>query len=177
MRYTPDQKKLTHERMLGAAGESFRKHGYGGIGVDGLAKAAGVTSGAFYKHFSSKSAAFAEVIKAGLSEVVAGVGQFREAHGKNWWKAFADFYVGERRLNELNNSCSLQSLSGEAMRGDEQVRVNFEASLMEIVEATGDDFETAIANLSLLIGGVTLARAVQDPALADRIAKAVGGKF
>jgi TetR/AcrR family transcriptional regulator, transcriptional repressor for nem operon len=46
------------ERLIEAAGRGFRTSGFGGIGVDGLAKAAGLTSGAFYIHFSSKREAF-----------------------------------------------------------------------------------------------------------------------
>ena len=45
------------ERLIEAAGRGF-PHWFGGIGVDGLAKAAGLTSGAFYIHFSSKREAF-----------------------------------------------------------------------------------------------------------------------
>ena len=39
-----EQKAETHQRMLQAAVRSFRQHGFAGIGVDGIAKAAGVTS-------------------------------------------------------------------------------------------------------------------------------------
>lgn len=52
------RKEETWRLMLEAAGRAFRSPGYDGIGVDGLAKGAGVTSGAFYAHFGSKAAAF-----------------------------------------------------------------------------------------------------------------------
>ena len=41
-----EKKQETRQRILDAAGRGFRKGGYDGIGVDGLAKQAGVTSGA-----------------------------------------------------------------------------------------------------------------------------------
>ena len=59
------KKQLTHRKMLDAASMSFRSNGYAGIGVDGIAKAAGVTSGAFYAHFGSKDKAFKSVLDMG----------------------------------------------------------------------------------------------------------------
>ena len=40
-------------RLVDAAGRGFRTGGFGGAGVDALAKGAGLTSVAFYAHFSS----------------------------------------------------------------------------------------------------------------------------
>ena len=65
MVYREEQKKLTRQRIVDAAGRGFRRGGYGGIGVDGLAKEAGMTSGAFYVHFDSKKAAFRESMLQG----------------------------------------------------------------------------------------------------------------
>jgi TetR/AcrR family transcriptional repressor of nem operon len=56
--------------MVEALGHRFRKYGYGGIGIDGLSKSAGVTSGAFYTNFGSKHEAFTTALEAGLDEVV-----------------------------------------------------------------------------------------------------------
>jgi TetR/AcrR family transcriptional repressor of nem operon len=177
LRYKPEQKKETHTRMVKAAGESFREYGYGGIGVDGLAKAADVTSGAFYKHFKSKSTAYAEVLESGLSEVVTAIEHFKAEHSEDWWKEFAKFYVGERRENPLANSCTLQSLSGETMRANESARALFEIKLKEIIAVTGDNFDDAVVKISILVGGVTLARAVNNPEFSDKIATALANQF
>ena len=66
MRHKGVNKEETHQRMLEAVGCGFRDRGYAGIGVDGLAKTAGVTSGAFYAHFGSKGEAFDVALAAGL---------------------------------------------------------------------------------------------------------------
>ena len=57
MRYSAEHKKQTRARILAAAGQLFRREGYGGSGIDGLTRGAGVTNGAFYGHFRSKSEA------------------------------------------------------------------------------------------------------------------------
>jgi AcrR family transcriptional regulator len=64
-----EQKEQTRQRILEAAGRSFRKGGFGGIGVDGLAKEAGLTSGAFYVHFGSKAEAFRESVQQGMADL------------------------------------------------------------------------------------------------------------
>ncbi len=43
MRHKGVNKEETRQKMLEAVGRGFRGHGYAGIGVDGLAKTAGVT--------------------------------------------------------------------------------------------------------------------------------------
>ena len=67
MRRKGVNKEETRRKVLDSASKSFRKHGYAGIGVDYLAKSAGVTSGAIYSHFGSKEGAFDEVLAEGLA--------------------------------------------------------------------------------------------------------------
>lgn len=177
-----DQKLDTRQRLLEGVGRGFRRAGFGGIGVDGLAKEAGVTSGAFYAYFDSKTHAFRETIIDGMHRLKEGVLQFQNLHGKHWWQRFVPFYLQERRTCELSVSCVLPSLTEEVVRSDKRSRAAFETELREIaaVVATGpksldapDDVESAYASLATLLGGVTLARAVNDPALAQSIASSV----
>jgi len=174
-----EQKLQTHQRILDAAGRVFRKGGFGGAGVDGLAKEAGVTSGAFYVHFASKSAAFRESVVQGVSDVNRAVQDFQAKHGEAWWPAFVHFYLGARRKCDLSESCGLQSLTTEVARADASVRSAFETELRNVAStiAAGPksanapaDVDEAYAALATLIGAVTLARAVSDPMLAERIA-------
>lgn len=175
------QKQQTRNRILDAAGRGFRKGGYGGIGVDGLAKEAGLTSGAFYVHFGSKADAFREAVVDGLEQLRAAIRDLQDARGPAWWPTFVRFYLGERRRCDLAESCALQSLSPEMARADAASRERYGAKLGEIAEAIAAgpdspgkpaDTDAALVALSLLAGAVTLARAVADPALADRIAEA-----
>lgn len=174
-----EQKAETRRRILDAAGRVFRKGGLGGSGVDGLAKEAGVTSGAFYVHFESKSAAFRESVIRGVSDVATAIKHFQAAHGSSWWKEFVRFYLGEKRKCALAESCGLQSLASDVARADEPSRGAFTAELLKVATAlvsgpaTPDGpstVEEAYAALATLIGAVTLARAVNDLAVARRIA-------
>lgn len=183
MRYSAEHKKETRARIIDAAGQLFRREGYGGSGIDGLTKAAGVTNGAFYGHFKSKSEAFRTAVMAGLEQLRLGVVELKASQGKRWLITFIDFYLGPKRTCDIGQSCALPSLSPDVMRADAETRNAYEAELRQIIDevasglsdhSTTERDDVAIALLALLSGGVTLARAVPDPALSERIAQAVG---
>ncbi|AOJ29534.1 MULTISPECIES: TetR/AcrR family transcriptional regulator [Burkholderia] len=180
MRYSVEHKHETRTRILEAASRLFRQEGYGGSGIGPLTKAAGVTNGAFYGHFKSKGEAFRTVVLDGLDQLRQGVAALKAEHGARWRRPFVSFYLGPRRTCALGESCALPSLSPEVMRADDDTRDAYEQALRQIVDEVssglGDppDDDRAIAFLALLSGGVTLARAVRDPELAQRIADAVG---
>lgn len=176
-----EQKEQTRQRMRQAAAEGFRSQGYG-IGVDGLAKRAGVTSGAFYANFSSKADAFREAVAFGMDELLGGIRYFQQEHGQAWWTEFVRFYLGEKLTCDLAQSCSLQTLTPELARADDATKCLFRAKLQAIAEAVVDGpdsphkpttMESALTALSSLIGAVTMARAAGDESMAQAIAKAM----
>ncbi|MCU7802281.1 MAG: TetR/AcrR family transcriptional regulator [Candidatus Thiodiazotropha sp. (ex Lucinoma borealis)] len=182
MKYDPAHKLATHIKILEAIHRGFRRQGFEGAGIDGLAKDAGVTSGAFYKHFNSKADAFRESVSLGVVEFRAAVEHFQKEHGDAWLDEFAKFYLGEKRCSELGDSCGLQSLTPEVARSDLTTRSIFQSELLKAAKsfsaglplmAEPQGTNRAWATIALLIGGVTLARAVEDPLLADEIADAV----
>ena len=176
-----EQKEQTRQRILEAAGRGFRKGGFAGIGVDGLAKEAGLTSGAFYAHFDSKAHAFRESMTRGMADLRGGVLYYQAEHGRAWWPEFVRFYLSAKRTCELSESCTLQAMPMEVARSDEASRAAFESGLREVAQAIVEgpvsrraprDIETACAALSSLVGAVTLARAVGSKDFAAQIAAA-----
>ena len=182
VRYSAEQKREARARIAAASGRAFRRHGFGGVGVDGLAKEAGVTSGAFYGHFKSKDDAFREIAVAGLQDLAATIRQLQADHGEAWIATFVDFYLGERRTCDLAESCALQSLTPDVMRADEATRSAYEAVFGEVVDAVAaglqrmsdaDRQQSARALLAVLSGGVTLARSMVSPDASAQVAQAI----
>lgn len=177
-----DKKAQTRKKMLDAAGCKFRKHGYSGVGVDGLAKAANVTSGAFYAHFGSKDAAFDAVLATGLNDVIETIPIYQSKHGTDWVNAFVDYYMGKPHRSKLSCACAMATLTPEVVRSDSKVRQAFEKKMTLIAElvASGlagtsdrDRLARAWALLSILVGGLNVSLAVKNLKLADEIAIAV----
>lgn len=182
MRYKTEHMGKAHAEILGAVGRGFRRRGYGGIGVDGLAKEAGVTSGAFYGHFPSKAEAFTAAAVAGLEELREAVEHLRETSGDTWLETFVDFYLSIRRTCEMGESCALQSLTLDVTRADMATKAAYEAELLKVIEAVAAGLsngtlarrrKSAWAILALLSGGVTLARASNDKTVGEDIAGSI----
>jgi AcrR family transcriptional regulator len=182
MRYGPTHKEDARAKILHAAGRGFRAHGYGGIGVDGLAKEAGVTSGAFYGHFPSKADAFHAAAVAGLVELREAVESLRAKDRQRWLAKFVEFYLSFKRTCEMEDSCALQSLTPEVARAGQKTKIAYEAEMLRLIEAIAGGLphgslprrrKTAWAILALLSGGVTLARAINDQKMGIQIASAV----
>lgn len=181
MAQLPTKKEQTRARILDAASQSFRSSGYAGTGVDGIAKTAGVTSGAFYAHFGSKDGAFEAALAAGLDEVIQSIPNFQCEFGAAWVGAFADYYLGEAHRNDLACGCAMTTLSPEVARADPDMHTAYEAKMNRIVSLIADGLSgnseearhtRAWAMLSTLVGGLTLSRAVANPDIANRIAEA-----
>ena len=54
MRYEPDYKAKTRQKVLDEAARTLRSEGLQGMGVASVMGKAGLTHGAFYAHFASK---------------------------------------------------------------------------------------------------------------------------
>lgn len=174
--------QASKERMVAAAGQAFRTHGFGGIGVDGLAKGAKLTSGAFYFHFPSKLDVFIESVRSGLDELREAIERSQSTDGASWLASFSSFYMGFKRTCDLGEGCTLPTLSSEVERAGKKARSVYQEKLVEVAKAVANgldvtspisDRDRAWVILALLSGGVTMARTVSDKALSDEIASAI----
>lgn len=180
MRYSAEHKQETRRRILAAAGRDFRKQGFSLAGIDGLARGAGVTSGAFYGHFRSKVEAFRAALSGGLTELRLGIEQCQAQAPEKWVEALAEFYFTTRVTCDLAEGCALPSLSADVARSDAKTKATFQKEFQAIVAAlaqglpgrdANDREARALVMTALFAGGVTLARSVRDKALRDRIAR------
>lgn len=138
-------------RILQAAGKLFRAHGYDGVGLNDLMRAAGLTRGAFYAHFPSKAALFTAVMQD--AHPILRKLQERTGHGEKegdalWTQMreiFAAYLKFEHR-EEIWAGCSMAMLthdvgraSAEAKAAQDQVLGLMEAEVIRGQGiATGD---------------------------------------
>lgn len=167
MRYQPGDKEKKRKELLKASGGLVKKNGFAATGVDALMQAAGVTSGAFYSHFSSKS----ELLKALIeSELLAS----REMWAGNphetaeEWIAFElDRYLNIGHVKHPEAGCVLPSLAAEIGRADTSVREIYAHELMKgqkiLAERLGSE-ELAWAFICQLVGAILMARTMPHEA-------------
>jgi len=161
----------TGERLRAAAGRGFRAGGFGGAGVDALAKEAGLTSGAFYAHFGSKAEAFRAALADGLQGFADKVRADQAAHGADWREAFLDFYLYDLLERPIANGCTLSALTADAARADVATRESYDAGVAAIVAALAEGLDgpdpraRAWQMLVVLMGAAGIGRALVQPEL------------
>lgn len=174
-----ERKEETRAKLLAAAGRGFRKHGFAGIGVDSIAKAADATSGAFYAHLGSKDGAFLAALEAGLDEALEAIPGWQRDHGAGWVTAFTDHYFGDAHRSDLECGCAMASLAPEVAKAPAAAKALYEQKMAAIAAVIAEGLDggsqeerisRAWAFLGALTGGLTMSRAVADPRLAEAIA-------
>ncbi|OWV87614.1 hypothetical protein ATY78_03700 [Rhizobium sp. R635] len=174
MRYPPDQKAKARAAMVEAGAKALRQNGFNGIGVDGLASAAGVTSGAFYSNFANKEALLQEVIGACLGEpFVNAEGTVSERRQK--LKEWLTVYFSVAHRDSPGTGCVMPALSADVARASGDVRDTYTGrikflvtKIAEVVEGEIHERERKAWNIiALMIGSVSAARAMSDQQYAE----------
>ncbi|MDR3635453.1 MAG: TetR/AcrR family transcriptional regulator [Isosphaeraceae bacterium] len=179
MRYPADHKQKTRQRILDAAAVVFRREGLQAGSVDKVMGEAGLTAGGFYTHFTSKEALFAEMLTEALRQGRVIFGKEDEGlTGSERIRAIVGKYLSPAHRRMIDRGCPMPPLLPELPRAGEPARRAFEEALGAIVAALEPHLEEdggatrsdrALALVALLVGGMTLSRAVADDALANRI--------
>ncbi|ARP81587.1 hypothetical protein CAL12_12745 [Bordetella genomosp. 8] len=179
MRKSREEAARTRERIIAAAGQEFRRNGIAATGLAGLMSAAGLTHGGFYKHFASKDELVAEAcgksINGVLDDLVERVAQ--EPPDRRL-AAFLQSYLSVAHRDAPENGCGLAALGSELGRAGDATRAAttraFER-MADIIAGYLPDPQSPDARarartiMAALIGTVAMARAMDDPALSDRL--------
>ena len=174
-----EQKQQTHRRIVDVAVRQFGEQGLGGAALQRIMKEAGLTHGGFYSHFDSKADLVAEALAAALrtaSERLFGRVDHLSAPERR--KRLLDTYLSPAHRDAPGAGCPLASTSADVARSSACVRRAYEDELRRIIEHIRADFHEladdaahvrAVGTMALCVGGLLLARAVEDPALSDDI--------
>jgi TetR/AcrR family transcriptional repressor of nem operon len=175
MRYPVEETATKHERIVKEASRLFRERGFENVSVGEVMKAAGLTHGAFYAHFDSKEELQAAAVAYG-QEVSLGRLQ-RSNKRKNGKGSFTDAYLSPWHRDNPGDGCTMAALAQEVARSTPELKASFEQGLENILSAKRGDRQEAIFWAAALIGGVVLARAVQNPRLSDEILSSIRQKL
>ncbi|AKJ26696.1 TetR/AcrR family transcriptional regulator [Caldimonas brevitalea] len=175
----PSRKELTHERIVRTAARIIRASGYHGTGVADIMKAAGLTHGGFYAHFPSRDALLAEASDQAGAEGVASLTQAAaRAPAGEGLQALLDAYLSDAHLQQPERGCPVAALGSEMPRQSPEVRAAATRrikELVDLIERLRPDWgqpgahDAALATLSAMLGALLVARAVDDPRLADAV--------
>ncbi|OQW57669.1 MAG: hypothetical protein A4S14_20025 [Proteobacteria bacterium SG_bin9] len=184
MRISKAEAERNRARLVDAAAKILREQGIEGVGVDALAKAAGVTHGGVYSHFKSKDDLAAAAVERALQVSAGEWREFVEAEGGAHALArMIRSYVSRTHRDNPGTGCSITSLGAEAGRGGKKLRDVFSTGVTDLIAemqkanpapTEAEARERAIVNVATMIGAVVMARAaVADTDLSDDILKLV----
>jgi AcrR family transcriptional regulator len=175
VRYPKEHKEQARQRLVAGGARLAKKRGFAAAGVDDLAAAAGVTSGAVYKHFGGKSELLAAIIKAELARSAALFAAVQGGDSEHLDKALTR-YLSREHVEHPEHGCALPSLTADVARSGPEVRQAFDDGLIALHAALTPHVRSADAAWSLIaqaVGAVTLARAMQDVAGQRKLLSAV----
>jgi TetR/AcrR family transcriptional regulator, transcriptional repressor for nem operon len=178
MRVSRVQAAENRETVINAASRLFRENGFDGIGLKDLMKGANLTQGAFYKQFESKDDLAAKASARALECAVQRWSEAAAANPEDPLEAVMSLFLSAAHREERADGCPLVALGADAARQGSEVKASFEAGIRThfdlLARFLGDGehaqpTQKAMVILSLMVGAVTLSRAVNDVALAQSI--------
>lgn len=188
MRVSKERAAENRERIVTAAARLFRERGLSGVGVDALTQAAGLTHGSLYSQFGSKERLATEALNHALARSSERLGDARTL------KDYVSRYLSPEHRDRPGDGCVMAALGGEIPRQGDALRHGFTDAIRATMDRiarlapgaadgrdennvgdaddAGSTDDQALAVLATLVGALTLARAVDDPDLSDRILSA-----
>ncbi|GHH85764.1 hypothetical protein GCM10018793_55060 [Streptomyces sulfonofaciens] len=170
MRYTKDHKAKAKAAILRQASGTMKEKGFHGVGVDALATAAHVTSGALYSNFAGKEGLLEEVVAAEVGLQFAGVADAGPdpAERRRRLVEILRSYLSDQHRADPGGGCVIPSLSADVARAGDSVRETYRRRMLELVNTlapamTGTPQEQdrhAWAMIASIVGAVTIARAL-----------------
>ncbi|RDH42585.1 TetR/AcrR family transcriptional regulator [Zooshikella ganghwensis] len=167
--WSKEHKGQVRNQILESAARLFMRRGFDNVSIDEVMQNAGLTRGAFYAHFKSKSELYAEAIRdAALKSIHA-----QEKAPPICERVENYLSVAHRKGEEM--ACPLAFLVSDVSQQNDTVRdvytKVFKGFVTRLSESTQENIsnQQALQSAVLMIGGMAIARALNDDSLAEQL--------
>ena len=171
MPWPKDHKTRTRARIVEAAAAAFRARGVGGVRVEDVMAAAGLTHGGFYAHFESKDELLAESLEHAGGETIDALSRHAGTDGPELG-AVIDAYLSPGHAAHPERGCPVAALGPEVARAEGRPRRDLARGVKQRIawmrsllpprrgRAAGgeEQEELVIGALACMVGGLILAR-------------------
>lgn len=178
MKKSKAQTAETRRRIILTAVTEIRRKGIHETSIADVMEAAGLTHGAFYRHFTSKDQLVAEACRectlASVEEQLAATSPHDQARAA----AIVDSYLSTTHRDDVATGCTFAALGSELARADEGTRAAASTRVLSLVDVISKRFDgvspelakaRAILAVSAMVGAVTMSRIVTDPDVSEAI--------
>jgi TetR/AcrR family transcriptional regulator, transcriptional repressor for nem operon len=169
MRVSRQKAAENRERIIDAAGALLRANGFGGIGVADIMKAADLTHGGFYGHFSSKDDLVAQACRKVTAQAATNWEKTAAKAPDDPYAALLTRYLQPRHRDEPGQGCVFAALGADAARSGVVVQDAFADGLEPLIDllaksapgsTKAERRRKGVAAMAGLVGALLLARAV-----------------
>lgn len=178
MPYPKGHHTEVRKRIVESARRLFNRHGFDTVSIDRIMAGAELTRGGFYNYFESKSDLYTEVLGC----------FFTDPDWKNRWadvevdmesaevaSQVIRAYLSRQHYEDVENSCPMVALPSDVSRSGRKAKGAFEtvfAAMVSVLERSlvskaRERHATAQALAALCVGGMVVARAMENRASAD----------
>ncbi len=180
MPYSAKHKLETRQRILESARRLFNSKGFAEVSIGEVMENAGLTHGGFYRHFRDKDELYAAAVRWFLCEEAPKPWQRprRGAARKSRAQRIVDAYFSLDHFDDREGCCPLIGLPSDVSRGGEAVKAAYQSVLEKLLGLLQADLagpgarERALSLVALCVGGMVVARSVEDSALAHDLRRA-----
>jgi len=179
MPYSPEHRAQVRERIILSARRLFNRHGFSAVSIDDVMAEAGLTRGSFYAYFQSKNDLYAHAITAILGEkkIANRDGVSIDPRAADLSAEIIADYLSVDDFENVDGASPLIALANDVARTEAGVKLALEQVLKALVDIFEQGLQRdgaaarrkALAIASLCVGGMVLARTVEDRALADEL--------
>ncbi len=171
-------KAATHDRILDIAAARIRRDGINGLAVAELMNEAGLTHGGFYRHFDSREQLIAEAAQRALTQGSAWTIAAGQLGGQRGFAALIDGYLSTQHRDHPEAGCGVAGVAADAARAGGPAQASYSRQVKECLAVIADLIDNpdhqaaereAVLTLSVLVGAISIARAVDDPDLSKQI--------
>ena len=173
MRYPPDRKIATRQRIVAAASRAFRERGVAETGVDEVMRRAGLTHGGFYAHFRDKAELVGEACVAAFAEAVPNLKRISARRTRaERIRLLIDSYLGTSHRDNRSAGCAIVAVAADVSRLEGDARAAYSRALevhlerladaLRLADDPAENLAEATHLMSALVGALLCARALGD---------------
>ena len=179
MRYRPEHKVETHQKIVKDASRRIRAEGITGTAVSAVMRDAGLTHGGFYKHFGSKDELFMESLSEAFQEIADCLAHAAEqSKPETAWKAIVKTYLSLEYCDHVEYGCPLTALAPELARVDKTMKPQifeelkkYRSRMLPFMpgQRTADKERAFFSIFSTMVGATEIARMLPEPAMREKV--------
>jgi AcrR family transcriptional regulator len=180
MPYPAGHRVAVKKNIIDSARKLFNRYGFESVSISQIMAGAGRTHGGFYSYFKSKSDLYAEVLGCFFTDPQwksCWEGVHVDLSGTDVGAQVIHAYLSRQHFEDVENSCPMVALPTDVARSGVSAKRAFETVFKAMVSVLERSLiqngsrcrATAQGIAALSIGGMVVARAIVDRALADEL--------